>query len=137
MLEYEVEAVVSNVEKLTGFVEEYLETKDCPMKVLMKINIAIDEVFSNICNYAYSDKKGFVNLKIDMNDNEGYFIMEFKDKGIAYNPLEKEDPDVTLAADDREIGGLGIFMVKNLMDKVEYEYKDGENCLKLTKYFTK
>ena len=100
----------------------------------MQINVAIDELFSNIVNYGYGQhKRGPVTLYVDVNSDERVINITFEDRGIPYNPLEKEDPDITLSAEERSIGGLGIFMVKKSMDKVEYEYVDGHNIFRMRK----
>lgn len=131
MNELVVDAVIDNVPVVTDFVEQQLTEAGCPMKVIMKMNIAIDEVFSNIAYYAYEGGKGEAKIQVDCEDNSLKLI--FSDSGKPYNPLEKDDPDITLAAEDREVGGLGIFMVKNMMDDIAYEYKDGQNILTMTK----
>ncbi len=130
-----LDASIENVEVVTAFAEEEMEKLEVPMKVRVKINIAIDELFSNIARYAYGDKTGMVTVQIeDLQDTAG-IALTFIDQGIPYDPLEKEDPDVTLSAEEREIGGLGIFMAKKSMDDMTYEYKDGQNIVRIIKYF--
>ena len=96
-------------------------------------DIAIDEVFSNITHYAYHPSVGSATVKIEVIEEPMSVVITFIDGGTPYNPLEKEDPDITLSAEEREIGGLGIFMVKKSMDSIDYEYKDGQNILRIKK----
>jgi len=132
MNELTIKAVVENLDTVTDFINEQLEALDCPMKTQMQIDIAIDEIFSNIAHYAYPGGEGNATIQIDSSENSSVSIV-FIDSGIKYNPLAKEDPDVTLSAEDRNIGGLGIFMVKKSMDDMFYEYRDGQNILTLVK----
>lgn len=132
MKEITVESIIDNVTPVTAFVEEELEAHDCPMKALMQINVAIDEIFSNIAFYAYRPGKGDITVQVDFDDTPAVKIT-FIDSGMPYDPLAKEDPDVTLSAEERGIGGLGIFIVKKTMDNVEYRNVDGKNILTLTK----
>ena len=133
MKELTVDAAIENIPAVTAFVEEQLEQYNCPMKAQMQIDIAIDELFSNIAQYAYNPKTGKATVRVEVTENPMSVIITFIDNGVPYNPLAKADPDVTLSADEREIGGLGIFMVKKSMDDISYEYKDGQNILKIKK----
>lgn len=136
MKELTVVATVENIETVTDFVNEQLETVDCPMKAQMQIDIAIDEIFGNIAHYAYTPETGNATVRVEFSENPKSVILTFIDSGVPYNPLTQTEPDVTLSADEREIGGLGIFMVKKTMDEVAYEYKDGMNILKIRKKFS-
>ena len=127
------EASIENVNIVTEFVDEHLESMDCPMKAMMQINIAIDELFSNIAFYAYRPDKGPVTVSVEVVENPADVIITFIDQGIPYDPLATKDPDTSLSADERNIGGLGIFLVKKSMDDITYEYKDGQNILKIKK----
>ena len=133
MKEMTIDAAIENIPAVTAFVEEQLEQYNCPMKAQMQIDIAIDELFSNIAQYAYNPKTGKATVRVEVTENPMAVIITFIDNGVPYNPLAKTDPDVTLSADKREIGGLGIFMVKKSMDDISYEYKDGQNILKIKK----
>lgn len=133
--ELTVEATVDNLNKVTSFVEEALEENGCPMKAQMQINIAIDEIFSNISYYAYQPNTGDVTVQLEISEEPAEVTITFIDQGIPYDPLSQEEPDTTLSADERKIGGLGIFMVKKSMDDLSYEYKDGKNILKMKKAF--
>lgn len=128
-----VEAKIENVDKVTEFVNEVLEEKDCPLKVQMQLDVAIDEIFGNIAYYAYGKGSGNATIQIEMEDNPPKITLTFIDQGIPYNPLENKDQDITLDIEDREIGGLGIFLVKKTMDELSYEYADGQNILTMKK----
>ncbi len=131
--ELDIEAVEENLDTVMAFVDENLETVGCTMKSQMQIDIAVEEIFVNICKYAYHPDKGRAVVRVEVSDEPVQVKITFIDHGKPYDPLLKDDPDVTLSADEREIGGLGIFMVKQTMDAVEYEYKDGSNILTLVK----
>lgn len=118
---------------ILGFVEETLEGFECPMKMQMAVCVAIEEVFVNIAHYAYSGGEGDVTLGISFDDATQTVTFRMADKGIPFDPLKKPDPDITLSAEDREIGGLGIFITKKTMDQVTYAYENGENILTMTK----
>ena len=133
MKELTINATVENIEKVTAFVDEQLEAMDCPMKAQMQIDIAIDELFGNIAHYAYNPKVGPATVRVEVTDNPMTVIITFIDNGVPYDPLAKEDPDVTLSAEERGIGGLGIYLVKKSMDGISYEYKNGQNILKIKK----
>ena len=133
MKEITVEARSENVSLVTEFVEEQLECMDCPMKIQMKMGIAIDELFSNIALYAYSSGDGDVTVRVEKQEEPAAVRITFIDRGVPYDPLKKEDPDVTLSAEEREIGGLGIYLVKKTMDDISYEYKGGKNILSILK----
>lgn len=128
----QVAAKVEEWNMVSDFLEMQLEELGCPNGIQAQILIAVEEIFVNIASYDYGDKEGEAEIKTSIN-SEGYFEIEFRDSGVPYNPLEKEEPDITLSAEERKIGGLGIFMVKKSMDDVKYEYKDGKNCLILQK----
>ena len=133
MKELTIEATVENIEKVTAFVDEQLEAFDCPMKAQMQIDIAIDELFGNIAHYAYNPETGPATVSIEVTENPMSVVVTFIDHGIPYDPLAKADPDITKSAEEREIGGLGIFMVKKTMDEITYEYKNGQNILRIKK----
>lgn len=132
MKEITVDSAIDNVSKVTEFADLYLEEHNCPIKVQMQIDIAIDEIFSNIAYYAYDGKTGTITVKISFVESK-YFELSFIDNGKQYDPLKKEDPDVTLSAEERGIGGLGIFIVKKSMDNLNYEYINNQNILTIRK----
>lgn len=133
MKEITIAATVENIDVVTDFVNEQLESCDCPMKAQMQIDIAIDELFSNIAHYAYNPETGDATVRVEVVEDPMAVVITFIDKGIPYDPLKKADPNTALSAEEREIGGLGIFMVKKSMDDITYEYKDGQNILKIKK----
>ncbi len=133
MKELTIDAAVENIEKVTAFVNEQLELLNCPIKAQMQIDIAIDELFGNIAHYAYNPEVGPATVRVDVLQEPLSVIVTFIDNGVAYDPLAKEEPDVSLSAEEREIGGLGIYMVKKSMDEISYEYKDGQNILRIKK----
>lgn len=134
MKELTIAATVESIETVTDFVNEQLEAYDCPMKILMQINIAIDELFSNIAHYAYNPETGDATVRVEVIEDPMAVIITFIDNGVPYDPLKQKDPDTTLPAEERELGGLGIYMVKKTMDDITYEYKDGKNILSIKKH---
>ena len=133
--ELEIEARRENLDQVLAFIGEHLERRGCPMKVKTQLDIAVEEIFVNIASYAYGGEPGRAVIRIrERHDPEGVSIT-FIDEGVPFDPLAKPDPDVTLAAGDRAIGGLGIYLVKKSMDDVRYEYKDKRNMLTLTRNF--
>lgn len=130
---FNTQADINNLSDVLAFVDEQVERYFCSMKIQMQIDIAIEEIFVNIANYAYGDGTGPVEIRCLVDGDPPCLAVTFIDEGIRYNPLAKEDPDTTLSADERQIGGLGIFMVKKSMDSMEYEYKDGKNILTIRK----
>ena len=133
MREITVDATIENIAEVTAFVDEQLEAFDCPMKVQMQIDIAIDELFSNIAHYAYKPEVGKATVRVEFDEEPRAAVVTFVDRGVPYDPLAKKDPDVTLSAEERKIGGLGIYLVKKSMDDMFYEYKDGQNILTIKK----
>lgn len=102
-------------------------------KLLKKFNLVVEEIFVNIVSYAYSDNDTNNTVTISIKDNDDKTIITFIDNGKHFNPLIKDDPDLSLSVDERPIGGLGIYLVKKMMDNVEYEYKDNKNILTIEK----
>jgi anti-sigma regulatory factor (Ser/Thr protein kinase) len=133
MREMDIAATLENLDTVMAFVDQQLEEVGCSMKAQMQIDIAVEEVYVNIAHYAYNPEVGGVTIRVQIEEEPLAVILTFIDKGKPYDPLAKEDPDVTLAAEDRQIGGLGIFMVKKSMDNVSYEYNEGRNILTLKK----
>ena len=133
MKELTIAATVENIETVTDFVNEQLKALDCPMKAQMQIDIAIDELFGNIAHYAYNPEIGKATVRVEVVEDPLSVVITFIDNGVPYDPLAKADPDTTLSAEERDIGGLGIYMVKKSMDDIAYEYKDGQNILKIKK----
>lgn len=126
-------AEVSRLDELIDFINAELEEHGLPMKTIMQIDIAVDEIFGNIANYAYAPDVGEAAVTIDVEQNPPCAVIRFADRGRPFDPLKKPDPDVTLGIEEREIGGLGIYMVKKSMDEVSYVYEDGQNILTMRK----
>ena len=130
-----VDATVENLQTIIDFATEQLEMRECPMKTSMQLELVIEEIFVNIASYAYHPEIGLATFCIEFEENPAAVKMTFLDKGKPYNPLEKDDPDTTLELEERDIGGLGIFLVKNNVDEISYEYADGKNILRMKKFF--
>ena len=135
MKELTVEAIVEQIETVTEFVNAELEKLDCPMKARIQLDIAIDEIVSNIAYYAYGEKTGTVTVRIEALQEENGVQLMFLDSGFPYDPLKRQDPDISAEIEERKEGGLGIFLVRKIMDDMKYEYKDGQNCLTIRKSF--
>lgn len=129
----DVQAIDKNLPQVLAFVDEQLDAADCPKKIKIQIDLAVEEIFVNIAHYAYDPDIGTATVRVDVLGDPPSVDITFIDNGIPYDPLAKEDPNVRLPAKDRKIGGLGIFMVKKNMDDVKYEYIDGHNILTMKK----
>ncbi len=136
MKELTIEATPENVDKVIEFVDEMLEEYGCGMKEQMAIDVAVDELFANIAHYAYNPETGYATVKVEVVEDPLSVEITFVDNGKPYDPLAKADPDTTQSIEDREIGGMGILIVKKSMDAVDYEYKDGKNILTIKKTFS-
>jgi len=128
-----IEAKVINVDKVTDFVNDRLKSMGCSKRSLLQIDVALDELFSNICHYAYGDAVGNVLVSVKELEGSDSVQITLADQGTPFDPLAVKDPDVTLKLHERAIGGLGIFLVKRTMDDVQYEYRDGKNILTVVK----
>ena len=127
------EAKIEKLEDVQDFIANELESAFCSIKLRIQIAIAIEEIFVNIAHYAYRHEEGASgNVTIRIAIDEAVEI-QFEDSGVPFNPLAREDPDITLRAEERKLGGLGIFMVKKIMDGVEYQHKDNKNVLVIKK----
>lgn len=129
------DAVTENLDQVLAFLDSQLESWDCPMRVQMQLDVAVEELFVNIASYAYGDNTGTAEITMELLPDQIVQIT-FRDSGTPYNPLEKPDPDVTMPAEERQIGGLGIYIVKKSMDEVLYRYEDGQNVLTIRKAFS-
>ncbi|MDO4531412.1 MAG: SpoIIE family protein phosphatase, partial [Bacillota bacterium] len=118
---------LESLDEVADFLTEYMDQSGVPQKDINKMLVAMDEIYSNISYYSGADW-----AKIEYSGGEGEVLLTFRDNGKPYNPLEAEDPDITLSAEERSIGGLGVYMVRQMMDQVEYTYEDGCNVLTLT-----
>lgn len=143
-------AVVKNLAQVLENVDAQLEAENCPMKIQMQVDIAVEELFVNIANYAYTPDTGDADILIETLDTcpipeeyrkglsekdlKGKWLrITLSDSGVPFDPLQKDDPDISLSAQERRVGGLGIFMVKKSMDHMYYEYKDGKNHISIIK----
>ncbi len=133
MSELTLEARLDNLQQVLSFVDRQLEAMDCPMKVQVQIDVAVEELFVNIASYAYQPGVGSATVRLETEQEPLTVAITFIDRGMPYDPLAKPDPDVTLSAEQREIGGLGIYMVKKSMDGITYQYQDGQNILTIRK----
>ena len=133
MKEITVDAMIENMNTVTAFVDDFLDQIACPMKSRIQINIVIDEIFGNICHYAYKDSVGAVTVRVESGNTPKAVLLTFTDNGIPYNPLDTEDPDITSSSEERKIGGLGIYLVKKNMDEMKYEYVNQQNRLWMEK----
>jgi len=131
--ELEIEASDENLPEVLSFIEERLEAADCPPKALMQISVAAEEVFVNIAHYAYAPDKGKATVRVEVSGQPVTVALTFIDHGMPYDPLAREDPDLTLPAEERQVGGLGVFLVKKTMDDVNYRYVNGQNILSMEK----
>ncbi len=131
--ELTVEATIKNIGMVTEFVDRQLEQAGCPAKAQSQIDVAIDELFGNIARYAYPDREGTATIRVETVDDPLEVRITLIDRGIPYDPLSQESPDTTLSAEDREVGGLGIFLVKNIMDDLSYMYRENCNIVQITK----
>lgn len=126
-----VEADTANLDKVTAFVEEQLEAYGCPPAISIQIQVALEELFVNIAHYAYDGQPGPAEIQTDL--REGTAILRFIDQGKPFDPLARKDPDVSKPAAKRQVGGLGIYMVKKTMDSVSYQRMGDRNVLTICK----
>ncbi len=130
-----VNAGLDNLNRVLACVDEELETAGCSMKTQMQVDIAVEEMFVNIANYAYAPGEGDADVCVETEETDGgkRIRITLADQGKPYDPLMQEAPDVSLPAEKRKIGGLGIFMARKNMDDMTYEYRDGRNILTMFK----
>ena len=128
-----VEAAVRSIPEVTEWVDAELDKLLCPLRVRMQIDIALDEILSNIAYYAYAPGTGEMTVALEAAGDGDGVRLEFTDRGRPYNPLKNAAPDITLPAEERSEGGLGILLVRKTMDEVRYEYRDGMNVLTVRK----
>ena len=131
--ELHIPAETQRLPEVLSFLEGALTAAGCPMKAQMQISVAAEEIFVNIASYAYAPQTGMATVRLTITDAPPAVELRFIDSGTPFDPLAKADPDVTLSAEERGIGGLGIFMTKKVMDSVHYAYADGGNILTLVK----
>ena len=128
-----LEATVENLDVANAFIEEMLAPVECSPQKRFQLDLVVEEIFVNIANYAYGDETGQVVLRVSLQQTPPKMKLVFMDEGVAYDPLAKDEPDVTLPMEERDIGGLGIFLVKKNVEDIHYERKDGKNILTIYK----
>ena len=128
-----VPAEAAALEMVNAFIQEKLESINCPKRAKMQMMLAVEEIFVNISSYAYHPEVGQAEVGVDIDGDPPTVTIRFLDQGRPFNPLEKPDADITLSAQEREIGGLGILLVKKIMDQVDYAYENGKNILIIKK----
>lgn len=131
--EITVPAEIGKLKDVNDFIVEKLNELDCSPRAQIQLEIAIEEIFVNIANYAYNPIIGKATVRMDVDEEANTVSLQFEDEGTPYNPLAREDPDITLGVEERGVGGLGIYMTKKSMDDVGYSYKNGKNILVITK----
>ena len=131
----DIEARVKNLPAVTDFIGKSISCLKISQMELSQVLIVAEELFVNIASYAYKPGIGRVCLLTRVSRQENSIEITFIDSGVKYNPLEREDPDITLEATKRKQGGLGVFFVKKKMDKMTYSYEDGKNILTVKKFF--
>lgn len=133
MIKQTFSAKIESIPEVKSFITSWLDSYGCPTKTKFQIYSALDEIFSNIANYGYGEKEGYVRIQLDCDEATRMASITFIDNCEEFNPLEKEDPDLMLSEDDRPIGGLGIFLVKQMMDNVTYQRINNCNILTIFK----
>ena len=133
MAEITVAADLDSLNDVLAFVDGEMERAGCSMKLMTQVDMAVEEIFVNIARYAYHPEAGEASVRCEAGGDPFQIVVGFADRGRPFNPLDREDPDVTLDAEARQLGGLGILKAKKLMDDIQYEYRDGKNILTLRK----
>ena len=133
MAEITVAADLDSLNDVLAFVDGEMERAGCSMKLMTQVDMAVEEIFVNIARYAYHPEAGEASVRCEAGGDPFQIVVGFADRGRPFNPMDREDPDVTLDAEARQLGGLGILMAKKLMDDIQYEYRDGKNILTLRK----
>lgn len=134
MEEITVQAIPENLYSVLDFIDSELEASNCPTKKKMQIAIVVEEIYINIAYYAYYPDTGIVLVRCEVENNPSQITIQFIDSGKPFNPLEKKEPNLTLTAEERDIGGLGLYMVKKSVDCVNYGYKNEKNILTIKKF---
>lgn len=137
MKEITVNADVKKLDEVLGFVNEIVEQHDCSPAAQFQLEVALEEIYVNIAHHAYPNEVGQTTIRCKVKTEESkppLVIIDILDQGIPYNPIEHDDPDIDLELDDRDIGGLGIYMIKNSMDNLSYRYEENHNIFTVEKY---
>ena len=133
MAEITVAADLDSLNDVLAFVDGEMERAGCSMKLMTQVDMAVEEIFVNIARYAYHPEAGEASVRCEAGGDPFQIVVGFADRGRPFNPLDREDPDVTLDAEARQLGGMGILMAKKLMEEIQYEYRNGKNILTLRK----
>lgn len=137
MKEINVNADVKNLDSVLSFLNDVIEPYDCSIDIKFQLELALEEMYVNIAYHAYPNDVGMTTIRCNVVENEGkapLLIMDILDQGIPYNPIEHDDPNIDLPAEERDIGGLGIYMIKNTMDALSYRYEENSNIFTVEKY---
>lgn len=137
MKELCVPAKLEQLDSVLSFVDSELHQAGCEETVKTQIMVAVEEIFTNISQYAYPKQEGRVTVQLQIIESSAIAQIEIIDQGVPYDPLERQDPNITLSVEKRDIGGLGIFMVKQMMDEVSYRYENKSNILTIRKALSK
>ncbi len=135
MNNYKVQAKLELINNMMNPILSSLEEVNANKKALFQLHLSLEELFSNIINYAYDNNEGVVDISYEILDDKKYVRIIIKDKGKAFNPLEIDDPKLTGSANERQIGGLGIYIVKKSVDDIKYQRLNDENILEIVKYY--
>ena len=127
------QAKVEQLHEVQGFLDSFLESLDCPPKAQMQLDLVIEELFVNIASYAYPDKDGTVEIELSASEDPKAVAITLRDSGVPYDPTKREDPDLSIPPEDRDVGGLGVFLVRQYTDSITYRYEDGQNVLTVRK----
>ena len=128
-----MEADTKYLEQVISFINAELDIRQCSEKIKYEIDIAVEEIYVNIANYAYSPEIGNARIRCEIEEQPLQIMIQFLDNGKPYNPLKRPDPDVDLSLKERQAGGLGVYLVKKSMTSVKYEYLDGKNIFTIRK----
>lgn len=127
-----ITATLENLDQVISFVNDQLGDA-CGPELTAQIDVVVEELYVNIAHYAYHPEEGTATIHCEVGGDPLQITIGFEDRGKPYNPLERQDPDINLSVEEREIGGLGIFMVKHMVDALRYEFRDGKNILTVQK----
>lgn len=133
MKELTIEATVKNIPLVIDFIDRHLEEHGCPAKTKSQIDVAVDEIVNNVASYAYAPRTGELTIRFEFDTDSRSALITFIDSGMPFDPMQLKDPDVTLAAEERGVGGLGVFLVKKTMDALRYRFENGKNMLQIVK----
>ena len=133
MAELVIDALVENLDAVHDFVHNSIADLGCSKKFIFQLDLVVEEIFVNIAEYAYTPNVGLAKILSEVDGDSKKVSLTFIDSGVEYDPLKKSDPDIDLELEERQIGGLGIFLTKNLVDDISYRYVDGQNILQIMK----